>query len=292
MGGDAGFVVGSRCLRDQIFCGRTRDRPFCAIHSAVASAHRRRHGSTGCGPVAILPALANPRAECPSLAMAMVSLEGLATHLGFGILAWLWFMTALQAYRAIGRGEIEAHQRWMMRNFALSLAAVTLRNELPLMLFAPLVFPRFLHYPFVALLGAEPDRGRVDGATTPENHHEFGLSKSRKKPVNRWWLLSSPRLRSIFPLNRSAMVPPTSFALRFNTAIKCPACPGNRTPAIAGLGNKPLLAVESSPSSRHFESLSSRQIPDFVRCAGYRTRLNIQFRARSGAQTKDPESAR
>ena len=136
MGGDAGFVVGSRCLRDQIFCGRTRDRPFCAIHSAVASAHRRRHGSTGCGPVAILPALANPRAECPSLAMAMVSLEGLATHLGFGILAWLWFMTALQAYRAIGRGEIEAHQRWMMRNFALSLAAVTLRNELPLMLFA------------------------------------------------------------------------------------------------------------------------------------------------------------
>ena len=68
--------------------------------------------------------------------MAMVSMEGLATHLGFGILALFWFTTALQAYRVIRRGEIEGHQRWMMRNFALSLAAVTLRNEFPLMLFA------------------------------------------------------------------------------------------------------------------------------------------------------------
>lgn len=77
------------------------------------------------------------------MAMAMVSMEGLATHLGFGILALLWFMTALQAYRVIRRGEIEVHQRWMMRNFALSLAAVTLRNEFPLMLFA-------LHWSFHA----------------------------------------------------------------------------------------------------------------------------------------------
>jgi hypothetical protein len=42
----------------------------------------------------------------------------------------------LQAYRKIRAGGIEAHRRWMVRNFALSLAAVTLRNELPLMLFA------------------------------------------------------------------------------------------------------------------------------------------------------------
>ncbi len=70
------------------------------------------------------------------LIIAVVSEEGLPTHLGFGILAVLWFFTGLRAYRAILRGEVEAHRGWMIRNFALTLAAVTLRNWLPLMLFA------------------------------------------------------------------------------------------------------------------------------------------------------------
>ena len=67
-------------------------------------------------------------------AMATVSEEGLPTHLGFGILALLWFFTGLQAYRMVRRGDIEAHRRWMIRNFALTLAAVTLRLYLPLMM--------------------------------------------------------------------------------------------------------------------------------------------------------------
>lgn len=70
------------------------------------------------------------------LAMATVSEQGLPTHLGFGILAVLWFFTGLRAYLKICRGDVAAHRRWMIRNFALSLAAVTLRNYLPLMLFA------------------------------------------------------------------------------------------------------------------------------------------------------------
>lgn len=69
-------------------------------------------------------------------AMATVSEEGLPTHLGFGILAVLWFFTGLQAYRMILRRNIEAHRQWMIRNFALTLAAITLRNYMPLMLFA------------------------------------------------------------------------------------------------------------------------------------------------------------
>jgi uncharacterized membrane protein len=74
-------------------------------------------------------------------AMAMVSVEGLPTHLGFGILAVLWFLTGLQAYRMVRKGMIESHRQWMIRNFALTLAAVTLRVELPFMLAA-------LHWPF------------------------------------------------------------------------------------------------------------------------------------------------
>jgi uncharacterized membrane protein len=77
------------------------------------------------------------------LAMATVSEEGLPTHLGFGLLAILWFLTGLQAYRSIKRGEILQHRSWMIRNFALTLAAVTLRNYLPLMLFG-------LHWSFRA----------------------------------------------------------------------------------------------------------------------------------------------
>ncbi|MGA8072208.1 MAG: DUF2306 domain-containing protein [Candidatus Acidiferrales bacterium] len=74
-------------------------------------------------------------------AMATVSEAGFATHLGFGALAVLWFFTGLQAYRRIRQGDIEAHRAWMTRNYALSLAAVTLRVELPFMLAA-------LHWPF------------------------------------------------------------------------------------------------------------------------------------------------
>ncbi|HKW33266.1 MAG TPA: DUF2306 domain-containing protein [Candidatus Acidoferrum sp.] len=74
-------------------------------------------------------------------AMALVSEEGLPTHLGFGMLAVLWFFTGLQAYRAVRSGNIVAHRQWMIRNFALTLAAVTLRNYMPLILFV-------LHWPF------------------------------------------------------------------------------------------------------------------------------------------------
>jgi len=67
-------------------------------------------------------------------AMAAVSLEGLPTHFGFGVLAVLWFGTGMQAYRMALAGRIANHREWMIRNFALTLAAVTLRIYLPLML--------------------------------------------------------------------------------------------------------------------------------------------------------------
>ncbi len=73
--------------------------------------------------------------------MATVSSEGWPTHFGFGILAVLWFVTGLQAYRMVRNGNIEAHRQWMIRNFALTLAAVTLRIYLPLAL-------AVLHWPF------------------------------------------------------------------------------------------------------------------------------------------------
>jgi uncharacterized membrane protein len=72
--------------------------------------------------------------------LAFFSEEGPPTHFGFGALAVLWFATGLTAYRRILRGNIESHRQWMVRNYALTLAAVTLRNELPLMLVARMQF--------------------------------------------------------------------------------------------------------------------------------------------------------
>jgi uncharacterized membrane protein len=73
--------------------------------------------------------------------MALVSMEGLPTHFGFGIMAVLWFFTGLQAYRMVRQGNLEAHRQWMIRNFALTLAAVTLRVQMPFLM-------AVLHWPF------------------------------------------------------------------------------------------------------------------------------------------------
>jgi uncharacterized membrane protein len=74
---------------------------------------------------------------------ALYSEGGLVTHFGFGTLAVLWFFTGLMAYRYARAGRIEEHRQWMIRNFSLSLAAVTLRQYLPFALFV-------MHWPFLS----------------------------------------------------------------------------------------------------------------------------------------------
>jgi uncharacterized membrane protein len=73
---------------------------------------------------------------------AFFSEGGMVTHFGFGILAVLWFFTGWMAYRYARAGRIEEHRAWMIRNFSLTLAAVTLRQYLPFALFV-------LHVPFL-----------------------------------------------------------------------------------------------------------------------------------------------
>lgn len=61
------------------------------------------------------------------LVIAPFSDAGLSGLFGFGTLAVLWVATAWAAYRAVRVGDIPNHRAWMMRNFALTYAAVTLR---------------------------------------------------------------------------------------------------------------------------------------------------------------------
>lgn len=73
------------------------------------------------------------------LVIAPSSPAGYVGLFGFGTLAVLWLLTAWRAYRAIRRGDVPSHRAWMIRNYALTYAAVTLRLWLPLLLLTPLV---------------------------------------------------------------------------------------------------------------------------------------------------------
>jgi uncharacterized membrane protein len=75
-------------------------------------------------------------------ASSFFSQGGMPTHFGFGILAVLWFFTGWMAYHYARTSRIAQHREWMIRNFSLSLAAVTLRQYLPFMLFV-------MHWPFL-----------------------------------------------------------------------------------------------------------------------------------------------
>lgn len=65
------------------------------------------------------------------LYMAFHAFGGIVARCGFGLLAILWLYTGLRAYLAIRARDVTAHRRWMVRNFALAFAAVTLRLWLP-----------------------------------------------------------------------------------------------------------------------------------------------------------------
>ncbi|MEZ4586398.1 MAG: DUF2306 domain-containing protein [Gemmatimonadales bacterium] len=75
------------------------------------------------------------------LVMATRSEEGLVTHVGFGLLAVVWLASTTMAFVKIRRRDRAAHQIWMIRSFALTLAAVTLRIYIPLSQAAGIPFP-------------------------------------------------------------------------------------------------------------------------------------------------------
>ena len=84
------------------------------------------------------------------LAMAAHAFGGPIARLGFAGLALAWLVTGNCAYRAIRAGNVALHRRWMVRNFALTFAAVTLRLWLPASMVSGIAFEAA--YPVVAWL--------------------------------------------------------------------------------------------------------------------------------------------
>jgi uncharacterized membrane protein len=74
------------------------------------------------------------------LVLAPFSAAGLVGFFGFGTLAGLWLLAGWRGYRAIRRGDVPSHRAWMMRAFALTYSAVTLRLWLPLLILVQVPF--------------------------------------------------------------------------------------------------------------------------------------------------------
>ncbi|MCA9997245.1 MAG: DUF2306 domain-containing protein [Anaerolineales bacterium] len=64
--------------------------------------------------------------------MARLAHGGFPAQVGFSLLAVLWLFTGAMAYQRIRTGNVRAHEQWMIRNYALTFAAVTLRLYLGL----------------------------------------------------------------------------------------------------------------------------------------------------------------
>ena len=89
------------------------------------------------------------------LYMSTFAYGGLIAKLGFACLAVAWLFTGLRAFQTIRMGAVQEHRKWVIRNFSLTLAAVTLRLYLPASMVAEIPFE--ISYPVIAWLAWVPN---------------------------------------------------------------------------------------------------------------------------------------
>ena len=94
------------------------------------------------------------------LAMSTFAFGGLLSQTGFAGLALAWLFTGRQAFATIRRGDIAGHRRWMIRNFAVTLAGVTIRLYLPIGTLIGVPFEQW--YPPLAWLCWVPNLSLVE----------------------------------------------------------------------------------------------------------------------------------
>ena len=75
-----------------------------------------------------------------SLPIAAHAQTGAIASAGFLALGLFWIGTTAAGYFTIRAGHVDAHRRWMVRSYALTAAAITLRNYLPLLVISGLSF--------------------------------------------------------------------------------------------------------------------------------------------------------
>lgn len=91
-----------------------------------------------------------------SLIMAFYANGGLSSRIAFATLAVLWLATTAMGWRTAVAGDFRRHREWMLRSYALTLSAITLRAWKYLIVLA--FEPRPMDvYRLVAWLGFVPN---------------------------------------------------------------------------------------------------------------------------------------
>jgi uncharacterized membrane protein len=146
------FLLPNPMMGDDIAANLLR-KPWLPIHATLAAT------ALLVGPFQFLPRL---RARSPKvhraigktyvvaclagapagLILATGTDAGPIAQWGFGTLSVLWFAATGYAFWLATQGRIAEHRRWMIRSFAMTFAAVTLRLYLP-------IPPMFLHMSFI-----------------------------------------------------------------------------------------------------------------------------------------------
>lgn len=75
-------------------------------------------------------------ASISGIVIAQGTVAGWTGALGFSLLGVFWFATGAIALYAILNKDVQTHRRWMIRNFSLTMAAVTLRLWIPILIMA------------------------------------------------------------------------------------------------------------------------------------------------------------
>jgi uncharacterized membrane protein len=150
--GYAFAILAVKAIRPPFLEQRFAIMPFAAVMHFLASAvalavgpfqhnQRIRSRSLGVhrwlGRIYVIAVLVGGAA---AIRLATVSEGGLVSHVGFGMLGALWITATAMAYRHIRAGDQASHRRWMVRSYALTYAAVTLRLYIPLSVVAGIPF--------------------------------------------------------------------------------------------------------------------------------------------------------
>jgi hypothetical protein len=117
-------------------------RPFLLVHAAGAGT------ALLTVPFQLLPAIRRRRAihrwlgriyasavviaGSAGLALSVGTTAGPVAGVGFGLLAVVWIYVTGQGWLTARARRFDEHRRWMIRSFALTFAAVTLRIYMPL----------------------------------------------------------------------------------------------------------------------------------------------------------------
>ena len=130
-----------------LFAGFTQfSRDFLTEHRAV-------HRFVGKIYVCIILFVNVPAA----LIMSLYANGGLWGKTAFLLLNTMWFVFTLKAWRSIVKGNIASHEKFMIRSYALTLSALTLRSWKIILIHSPLPLNMTEIYVLEAWLGFVPN---------------------------------------------------------------------------------------------------------------------------------------